>query len=504
MCLNKKRFYNNWLHSWQWVDCGKCSACRQAKANARTRRIRNAVYDGYITLFVTLTYRNINIPYIRKDEIKENSEYINIYRDCSVRRVRFTSNYDMAYKYYRKTVKIGQLDCHELRLFPDSEDIRRLRKLRGQSDNSKVGVCYYKDVQDFEKRLRINLQRRYGITKPIYSFKCSEYGPSTERPHFHLLISIPEESLVQLQLAITEAWPYDSRIKSGQSIEIARDAASYVSSYVNSGSNFPKFLDIKSLRPKHSFSLGYGRSAVAFTLPEILKAYGRSDLRYVPSRVGKLSSPCPVLLPKYACNYYFGKCYGYSRFSASEITELCTDPEAFLTYSSCLPDIFLSKDINPFTGCYDYDFDKINFTIRLIKRLRSRFCRDFEYFDELGSKHIGLPENYFSYELFSHYYYGFWRMYHSNIIKFQYEGIDTCDIPYLFENYDEVYSLGIRSDILSLITPVSQSLIDYGRGRVDLFPREVNKNFDLTYKYSTHFKRRKITNRVMAENGFNV
>ena len=135
MCINKKRFYNKWLHSWQWVDCGHCSACLQKKANKRTMRIKSAIYPGYVTLFVTLTYRNINIPYIRKDEIKENVPYINVYRDCSVRRVRIKGDYSMAYKYNRQKTLVSRVDCFEKRLFPDSTIIRP------SLNNGRLALC---------------------------------------------------------------------------------------------------------------------------------------------------------------------------------------------------------------------------------------------------------------------------------------------------------------------------------------------------------------------------
>lgn len=43
------------------------------------------------------------------------------------------------------------------------------------------------DMTLFLKRLRINLERKYGIDK-IRFFYCGEYGETTHRPHFHLLL----------------------------------------------------------------------------------------------------------------------------------------------------------------------------------------------------------------------------------------------------------------------------------------------------------------------------
>lgn len=530
MCINKKRFYNKWNHSWQWVDCGKCPSCLQAKANKRTMRIRNAVYDGYIQLFVTLTYRNINIPYIRKDEIKENCPYINIYRDCSVRRVRIKGDYSMAYRYKRKTEVISKYDCFENRLFSTESTIRYLHPLRGQSDKNKVGVIFYKDVQDFEKRLRINLLRHYGIKKPIYSFKCAEYGPTHLRPHFHLLISVPEESLAQCQRAITEAWPYDSRIKSAKGVEIARNAASYVSSYVNCGSDFPSFLANKGLCPKHSFSKGYGLQNYSFSLEYLLQQYHRGSLGYTSQYIYKdVSFTKFVPIPQYACNRYFLRCYGYSRLTYDEIINLSKDPYEYIEVSDLLPRLFRTTSVEPLTyrlvvnsltDDYDYDWDKVKVFCNTFIRLRERFCRDFVYYDEDGKRCKGLPLNDYSYELFGDYYYRFWRCYNSYIIRYQYEDIDNEeDIPYLFENWDEVYSKGIRSDILTLVNPNDihflkvvltdeeqhiPRVFDGLLSSPSLFKRNINQSLKLHRDFDSRFKRRKLTNRVMVENKFNV
>lgn len=499
MCINKKRFYNKWLHSWQWVDCGSCPACRQAKAERRTRRIRSAVYAGYVTLFVTLTYRNINIPYIRKDELQENSSYINIYRDCSVRRVRIKADYSMAYKYVRQTKLIHRVDCFEKRMFFDSKDVSGLSKLRGQSDGNKVGVLFFKDVQDFEKRLRINAQRRYGIIKPIYSFKCSEIGPSTKRPHFHLLISVPQENLAELQSAIIEAWPFDSRIKSAKSIQIARNAASYVSSYVNRGSDFPKFFNYAAFRPKHSFSKGYGTTCCAYSLENILKKFHDGDLRFDPNFYGIKSAKNNVLFPSYACNKYFAKCYGYSRFTYDEISWLCKSPDEFFMNSDVLPRLFLSDKINEFTGLYDYAWDKVRSVVSLIKRLRKRFCDEFVYYED-GKRYVGLPYNDYSYELFADYYYRFWRLYQSNLIRLQYEEVNLSEYAFIFENWDEVWSKRIRSDLTIFADFTNRSILE----DPSLFKRNVIQSFRMTKSYHDHYKRRKVTNYCMAYSGFNV
>lgn len=492
-----------------YADCGKCPACQQARADRRTSRINNAKYDGYVRLFVTLTYRNINIPYIRKNEITENSEKINIYRDCSVRRVRSSSDYKVGYKYTRKTEVIGTVDCYKYHIFLNPDDVRKLRKIRGQSDSNKVSVPYFKDVQNFEKRLRINLKRWYGITQPIYSFKCCELGPTTQRAHFHLLLDVPKDYLAQCQRSIIASWPYDSRISQSKSIQIARNASSYVSSYVNRGADFPKLFDSRRLRPKHSYSKGYGLQNSAFSLESLLSSLGRGSLTYVPTTTAANAVVRSVLFPKYVCNRYFSKVYGYSRLSYDEIVALCKNPEQFFQFSDVPLRMYRTTSsvgfprclaVNSLTEDYDYDFEKINKTIRDICRLRSRFCRDFVYFEN-GIRYVGIPENEYSYELFADYYYRFWRCYASTCLKLQYEDItDVRQLPFVFDNLRDVYNLRLRSDVLQYVDYTKKDFYI----NPNLFPKNVSDTLSMTEKYYSKYKRRKVTNRVMVYNNFNV
>ena len=49
-------------------------------------------------------------------------------------------------------------------------------------------TVYKKDVQDWIKRFRTNYERRTGQKCSMRYFLTSEYGPNTQRPHYHLLL----------------------------------------------------------------------------------------------------------------------------------------------------------------------------------------------------------------------------------------------------------------------------------------------------------------------------
>ena len=88
MCL-RKRYIKNVYGKMILVKCGCCPACLQEKAIARTNRIKNTYNaDLYIPLFVTLTYKNEFLPYIKLDELTDCNNFyntsINVYRDNSI------------------------------------------------------------------------------------------------------------------------------------------------------------------------------------------------------------------------------------------------------------------------------------------------------------------------------------------------------------------------------------------------------------------------------------
>ena len=157
MCVNQIKFFNRYTHQFQYSKCGHCPSCQQEKAFARTKRIYNAKYPGYIPLFVTLTYMNFFIPYVRKDDLycfinaiygqPNGLSYISVYRDRSVRKVRVSSDYKIKYRFTKETQEIERYtfeDCKEF-ITLSHTDLRSLRKLNGQGDTNKVGVLFFKD-----------------------------------------------------------------------------------------------------------------------------------------------------------------------------------------------------------------------------------------------------------------------------------------------------------------------------------------------------------------------
>lgn len=352
MCQFRRYVRNPHTGQYLLTDCGKCPSCLQKKAARRATRIRNNG-NGNLCLFVTLTYDNAGVPYFELQDLldqvnsrvsvgidgrkyfPENSlddVHIPIYRNCIARRVRSSADYIFSSRRSFRKVEIADYKPN----FSDITDydlfLQSLNRFRGLKHmRQRVGVCYYPDLQMFMKRLRQNLKRVYGFTQDFQTFQCSEYGGYSHRPHFHLLMYIPWESETTFRNAIVESWPFGNKYKAGRFIEIARNAASYVASYVNGNNSLSPLLEDTEFKQKHSYSKSFGVGLNAFQLPQILEKVRNRSLFYTSERIvdGK-SVLSDVPIPKYVINRYFPIFKGFGNLNTSEISECLECPEKLL------------------------------------------------------------------------------------------------------------------------------------------------------------------------------
>lgn len=328
MCTNKREIVNPYTHRRLFVDCGKCPSCLQAKADRRTLRIKNSLGIGEVALFVNLDYRNDCVPYIRLSDMEKvrnfKSTTLRVYRDSDSRLVRYSSLYDTRLRRVHNTYILN-----EFRIL-DPSLLRGSFTTLSRGSKDKIGVIHYADIQNFIKRLRINLKRHYNYADYFKFFSCAEYGGKTCRPHFHLLVFIPQRFVETFRYAIAESWPFADTSRTLQNIEIARNAAAYVSSYVNSSRHVPTlFRDSQfGLHQRHTYSHEFGVERNSYALQAVVKEYVekrniRRDCAFLRDGTLVISS---LLLPKYIVNRHFPKFKGFSRLSSSEIYDCVLRP----------------------------------------------------------------------------------------------------------------------------------------------------------------------------------
>ena len=150
------------------VPCGKCLECRKRKQNdwciRLTEEMKSHMYKG---VFFTLTYRDDTVP-------------INLFQDGKI--IRSESGYGykglLPYESNRLITVWNDLSREEKKEFNELHD--------GCPPGEDEAVVLYsvrkKDIQDWIKRCRKRLTSK---GKKFTYFLASEYGPSTNRPHYH-------------------------------------------------------------------------------------------------------------------------------------------------------------------------------------------------------------------------------------------------------------------------------------------------------------------------------
>ena len=226
MCTHKRYITNKYTGKDVLVKCGHCPACIVERADRYKRMIDAHEKVGYSAAFITLTYSNEFCPYVYESDI--NSYYdayldqfdVPVYRDKHIRLVKGKKvqkkKYDVS-----KCLGIGSYMPEE---FPVDYKHRRMR---GQSED-KITVLWYKDLQNFIKRLRINCFRDYGINYPLSYFAIGEYGPTTSRCHFHVLVWSKAGDYENIKNSAVKAWPFASDSRTRDNISQAVDCSRYL------------------------------------------------------------------------------------------------------------------------------------------------------------------------------------------------------------------------------------------------------------------------------------
>lgn len=478
MCINQRNVFNPYSQSSFFVKCGKCKSCLQEKAYGRSYRIKMETSPYTIALFVTLTYDRNSCPFVLLSDVEQRKDVLPIYREHKTRRVRCSTSHGLRYL-DKRVLELQHLDdiC-----FPnyDSFDYNhggKLRPLAYRPDH--IGVCYYPDIQNFKKRLSQDLKRVFNYDKPYKIYSCSEYGETTSRPHFHLLVFIQPSDEATFRTAICQAWPFASKFRTSRYIEIARDCANYVSSYVNSGTSLCGFLS-DNFAPKHSYSKDFGMGNKLFSLDSILQKVRERNLSYLRG-VGKkgMETYVRVPIPKYVINRYFPLFKGYSRFTFSEVYDVL---RSFTGYRRNVhtPLISLDKLLS-----IDYSSDDL-------MKIGVRLSNAFEKYCRL----LNLDRTLSARESFISDYVEAWRVYKSTSLRLWYED-DSVSWKYKFDNIGSLALLNAEPTRLFLLGTDGKWIDNPNE-----FPHVVERTLLYESIYDFRCKERKVNNYVMSQNNY--
>lgn len=497
MCTHKIQVVNKRTGRLQYVNCGHCKACQQEKANKRTARIRNHEQTtGRIPLFITLTYDNKFIPYIRPSEFNVGRA-VTVYRDVDIRYERYGKSYNTLPVAHDGVPFVVDtlLDTSSKRSFAESyfgNDRNLLFPLLRKYDyktkeytylSDKCGVIVYKDFQNFYKRFEINFKREYGYRPTRSYFVTSEYGETYRRPHFHLLFFCFPEERWRIEKHIRKAWPYNGHRRKFLDIQVAKNAASYVSSYVNCGADFPEVLRL-FFRPKAVASYHFGHDNLYYHLDSIIAMYERNDWSYPCTRMlDGQTFVQRVPLPRYVLSRWFPQIVGYSRLSSDSLFDCALRPHAL----QCL---------RPFAHQRD-DVQGIS-TIRLLNaKLRYvRECQRFGRFQYDSASACCAKSEY------AYLYSRVWWSYMSYLQRWSYENYDSS-VDTWFNYYENILDFkngSVHSQLSELPVP------DVGIVKYDVNdqPWNVKRTQVLIELFDKKMKQSKISNLALSSKGYDV
>lgn len=485
MCTHQRWIYNRYSMRKVLVKCGKCDACMQEKANRSATRIRNHSNQGTIALFFTLTYSNDYVPYIRKSDFGgfDGSSMIDItvYRDYDFRREGGRGNLGLVRD------KCGFLDKFSC-LDYSVRDVLSCQSLNGKSRDC-VGVCYYKDIQDFFKRLRQILKRKYNYEKSFSYWSCSEYGGISKRPHFHGLLYCQPSDSETLRDAICEAWPYADKSRTRQFCEIAKDAASYVASYVNCGISLSPFLQTDLFKQKHSSSKHFGLGLRCFSLSEILSKIDRGDLHYYSEqKFDGVSSVNKLSIPTYVLNRWFPKHKGFGWIPEYQLFELLVNP------SKVYEKLFKSQGKINYKGIvipYETTSIVANPFYCYTRQDCHRICTSLENAYDRFRLETGLSR-----DVYAVYYVKAWRLHNMSVLRDQYDNVGS------FKDFEDFYTNIAEYEEDSIPSPTLAGL--HLNRNPNTLTNVVMSSNNLTVLYRKKDKSKKVSNHVMVELGYDV
>lgn len=266
-CQHPRTVVNKYTHEPVVVPCGCCPSCVLRRSAIQTNLLTTYSAQFRYVYFVTLTYAPCFLPTLEvsivetcTDDIADLSCVPNI-DDLDA---GDPNTYLFGFRSVPRSASVKLKNSTVERTFKDPEVsfsypmkpkelLSILDKVKHNVPNRIPYVCN-RDLDLFLKRLR-----SYYPDEKLRYYAVSEYGPTSFRPHWHLLLFSDSERFSKTVCEnVSKAWSYgrcDATLSRGF-------AAPYVASYVNSFVALPDFYTQmpKVVRPKSFHSIGFTES----------------------------------------------------------------------------------------------------------------------------------------------------------------------------------------------------------------------------------------------------
>lgn len=266
-CQNPRTVVNKYTHEPVVVSCGSCPSCILRRSGIQTNLLTSYSAQFRYVYFVTLTYAPCFLPTLEVSLIEACTDDIadvSCVPDINNLDAGDLNTYLFGFRSVPRSASVKLKTSTVERVFKDSEIkftypmkpkelLSILGKIKHNVPNRIPYICN-RDLDLFLKRLR-----SYYPDEKLRYYAVSEYGPTSFRPHWHLLLFSNSERFSETVLEnVSKAWSYgrcDASLSRGF-------AAPYVASYVNSFVALPNFyLQMpKLVQPKSFHSIGFTES----------------------------------------------------------------------------------------------------------------------------------------------------------------------------------------------------------------------------------------------------
>lgn len=281
-----------------YVPCGSCPICRRSKSLKYSQRLQLEEGRAKYSWFLTLTYNPWFIPTYKVVYTKEFSSDSKLLYDfygnpvkswynkklVTLKRYEDTERKDFwLLPQFDRVDRYGRpLDIDPIKLDLDENEIKsgftqynihrkfyqaNFCKTRFEHHDGYVDLCYPRDLELFLYAFKNFCRLSCGCT--FRYFAVPDYGTNSINPHWHILIFSDSDELnayfqdtievgtpskpCQCARFLSEMWKYG--IVNSQCVE--KSVSSYISSYLNTPSDFPQIIfKISNYRNYHSNHLG--------------------------------------------------------------------------------------------------------------------------------------------------------------------------------------------------------------------------------------------------------
>lgn len=266
-CQHPRKVVNKYTHEPVVVSCGHCPSCVLRRSGIQTNLLTTYSAQFRFVYFVTLTYAPQFLPTLEVSVVETCTDDIadvSVVPDINDLDAVDPNTYLFGFRSVPRSSSVRLKSSTVERTFKDpeirftypmkSKDLLSiLGKINHNIPNRIPYICN-RDLDLFLKRLR-----SYYPDEKLRYYAVSEYGPTSYRPHWHLLLFSDSERFSETVCEnVSKAWSYgrcDASLSRGF-------AAPYVASYVNSFVALPDFYTQmpKVVRPKSFHSIGFTES----------------------------------------------------------------------------------------------------------------------------------------------------------------------------------------------------------------------------------------------------